>query len=99
MRYRSTRDDQKVLGPCALEMTENKNCAIITQYNLPCLDTLSPPLFQFFLSLQNRRLLPGPQVLINSIYDAFIAFKISELKTYSSPKGLNMENTGDEEGP
>ena len=33
--YEDTRDDKKVLGPCLLGIIKSRNCAIISQYNLP----------------------------------------------------------------
>ena len=50
-----TKDSQKVLGPCTLEMS--RNCAIISQ------DNLRLPFFNVVpvcLSLQNRSILSGP---------------------------------------
>ena len=72
----------KVLGPCTLGVTKSRNYAIISQYNLllyRCTFSNSVPVClinpfkidAFFLV---------PQVLINSIYDAFIASKIPTTK-------------------
>ena len=41
------RDNQKVLGPCTFGLTKSRNCAIISQYNLPLLSALSLKLLQF----------------------------------------------------
>ena len=72
-------DDQNVLGPCTLRMTKSRNCSIISQYlHLP-LCTFSIAV-SVCLSLKKKAFFLVPQVLINSIYDAFIASKGPSMK-------------------
>ena len=54
-------------------MTKSRNCAIISQYNLPLSRCT---LFQFAYPFKLEAFILVPQVLINSIYDAFIASKV-----------------------
>ena len=70
------------------------------------LDALSPSLFQFAYPFKIEVFILVPQVLIYCIYDTFIASEITYTKasfellgTDKSQKGLNLGNTGDEEGP
>ena len=68
-----------------------------------CSDALS--LFQFAYPFNIEDFFPVPQILINIIYDAFFASKISttmvsfHISTDKSPKGLNLENMVNEEEP
>ena len=78
--YEYTRDDKKVLGPCTLGMTKSRNCAIISQYSLLCLDAVSQTLFQFAYPFKIESFFLVPQLLINSIYDTFTASKIPTTK-------------------
>ena len=67
------------------------------------LDAHSPSLFQFAYPFKIEVFVLVPQVLIFCIYDTFIASEIPTTKvslafgTDRSQKGLNLENTGDEE--
>ena len=86
-------------------MTKSSNCAIMFQYNSLCLNALSPMRFQFAYPFKIEAFFLVPQVLINSNYDTLSASKflprklVSDLETDRNIKGLNLEDTGDEEGP
>ena len=68
------RDDQKVLSPCTLGMTKNKNFAIIFNIISLCLSALSPMLFKFAYPFKIEAF------FLVSIYDALIASKIPTTK-------------------
>ena len=55
-----TRDDQKVLDSLYFELPGNGNLTITIQYNLPSRQYTKPIIVRAFLSLQNRKPLPGP---------------------------------------
>ena len=100
------RDYKKVLSPCILGMTKSRNCAIFLNIIFLCLEALFQILFQFAYPFKIEAFVLVPQVLINSIYDAFMAFKIPTIKVSfqiwkqnRSPKRLNLKDTGNEEGP
>ena len=99
------RDNQKVLSPCTFGMTKTRNCVLFLNIISLCLNALSPMLFQFAYPFKLEAFFLVPQVLINSIYDAFIASKIPTMKVsfqilkQIGPRGLNLESMGDKEGP
>ena len=54
----STRDDQKVLGPCTLGITKSRTFAITSQYNLPLPQCTFSNAVPVCLPLHHRSLLP-----------------------------------------
>ena len=98
--------NKKFSAPILWEWPRAESVALFLNRISLCLDALSPMLFQFAYLLKIEAFILVPQVLINRIYDAFIASRILTTKvglqfwqTVRSPKGLNLDSKGDEEGP
>ena len=92
---------QKVLGLLLWEWPRAEIVPLFLSIISLYLDAFSPTFFQFDYLFKVKCFFLVPKVLINGIYNDFIASKIPTTKVSFNirkqiwPKGLNLENKGD----